>query len=288
VTAVTALATARRVTRRFGDFAAVEDVALEIGAGEVVGLLGANGAGKTTLIRMLLGLLAVSSGSVELFGGAPSRATRRRLGYVPQGLGVWSDLTVGENVRFFAAAFGADVRRAAMPAGLAEVWDQLAGEIGLGRRRQLAFACALAHAPELLVLDEPTSGVDPLARARLWDDVREHADRGTGVLVTTHYLEEAHQCDRLIIMAAGRVVARGTLAEVIGDTRTVRVRAASWQRAFDALSEAGLLVTLTGREIRVAASSVAQLAEILDAAGVPAELDEVPASLEETMSTLRD
>ena len=287
MTATTSLASARSVTRRFGELVAVDDVSLEIGAGEVVGLLGANGAGKTTLIRLLLGLLPVSSGSVELLGGPPSRATRRRLGYVPQGLGVWSDLTVGENVRFSTAAFATDMRRDAMPAGLAEVWNRPAGEIGLGRQRQLAFACALAHAPELLVLDEPTSGVDPLARARLWDEVREHADRGTGVLVTTHYLEEAHQCDRLIIMAAGRVVARGTLVEVIGDARTVRVRAASWERAFDALSDAGLLVTLTGREIRIAGSPVAHVADILEASDVAAQLDEIPASLEETMSTLQ-
>ena len=280
------LASASGITRVFGSFTAVDHVSLEVSSGEIVGLLGANGAGKTTLIRMLLGLLSPSSGSASLFGEPPSLRTRRRLGYVPQGLGIWADLTVAENLDFSASAFGAKLDGRELPAALSEVRDRLAGEIGLGRQRQLAFACALGHSPELLVLDEPTSGVDPLARARLWDRVHTEAERGAGVIVTTHYMEEAKQCDRLIMMASARVMAEGTIAQVTGGASSVRVRATAWASAFDALSEADLLVTLSGREIRVAGTSIDQVRATLRAAHLDADLDEIPATLEETMITL--
>lgn len=277
------LAAATSVTRQFGSFTAVDQASLQVRRGEIVGLLGANGAGKTTLIRLLLGLLAPSSGTVSLFGVRPSRRTRKRLGYVPQGLGLWADLTVAENVQFSASAFGVRQDR---PDSLSDVWDRLAGEVGLGRQRQLAFACALGHSPDLLVLDEPTSGVDPLARARLWDRVHDEAERQCGVIVTTHYLDEAHQCDRLIIMAAGRVVASGTLPDVIGSTTAIRVRSSSWARAFDALSDAGLLVTLYGRETRVVGVPAERVRAVLEEAGVDADLDEIPATLEEAMTLI--
>jgi ABC-type multidrug transport system ATPase subunit len=184
---VSELAACVDVTCRFGANVAVDGVSLAVGPGEIVGLIGANGAGKTTLIRMLLGLLPPSEGSVSLFGAPPDRRSRRRLGYVAQGLGLYPDLTVAENAEFVAAGFGSPP--AQLPEDLAAVRDDLVGTIGLGRQRRLAFATALAHEPELLVLDEPTSGVNPLARARLWDQIHEQAERGAGVLVTTHYLQ---------------------------------------------------------------------------------------------------
>ena len=159
-------ASAHDVVCRFGRLTAVADVDLEVHAGEVVGLLGANGAGKTTLIRLLLGLLHPTSGAVRLFGRAPSRAGRLRLGYVPQGLGLWGDLSVQENLAFSARAFGSAVP--ALDPELEALRDTLVRDLPHGLRRRLAFAAALAHVPELLVLDEPTSGVDPAARARLW------------------------------------------------------------------------------------------------------------------------
>lgn len=274
----------RSVVRRFGAVTAVDDVSLTVGAGEVVGLLGANGAGKTTVIRMLLGLLPPSSGSIRLFGAPPSRATRHRLGYVPQGLGLYDDLTVRENLAFVADAFGAP--RAPVPDELADVADALVGSIGLGRQRRLSFAAALAHDPQLLVLDEPTSGVDPLSRARLWDTVHERAEAGVGVLVTTHYMQEAEQCDRLVLMVRGRAVAEGGAAQVVAGTTAVAVRAPRWQEAFAALDDAGVAVTLAGRDVRAVDATLDDVRATLAAAGVEARAEQVPATLEETMTAL--
>ena len=278
------LARTDKITKKFGSFTAVADASLDVCSGEIVGLLGANGAGKTTLIRMLLGLLRASSGRVELFGTVPSRQGRRRLGYVPQGLGLYTDLTVAENANFNATAF--DTKAITLPDGLKASSDHLVGDLGLGQQRQLAFACALGHGVELLVLDEPTSGVDALARARLWDTIHQQADAGIGVLVTTHYMQEAQQCDRLAIMAHGRVVTSGTLADIIGDAKAVEVRTDNWAVAFTALDEAGLPVTLAGRRVRVAQTSPDAVRRALASGGVAAQISEVPATLEETMLTI--
>jgi ABC-2 type transport system ATP-binding protein/ribosome-dependent ATPase len=281
---VTLLAEARGATRRFGSFTAVDGVQLTVRPGEVVGLLGANGAGKTTLIRCLLGLLRVSDGVVELFGSPPSRATRARLGYVPQGLGLYEDLTVAENLAFSAAAYGS--AGATLEGELAEARDVLVRDLPLGLRRRAAFAIALAHHPDLLVLDEPTSGVDPLARARLWETIRASAEQGAGVLVTTHHLAEAEHCDRLVVLAAGRVAAAGTLAEVVGDATAVEVRTPTWEAAFTTLDLAGLPVSLVGRTLHVPGADPAAVGRLLSDAGVTAEVASVPASFEETFVVL--
>lgn len=276
-----ALISARDVTRRFGDFTAVDCVSIDVAPGEVVGLLGANGAGKTTLIRMILGLLPPSEGQLSLFGAAPSRATRARLGYVSQGLGLWNDLTVAENIAFSDGAFGAGETH--LPGALAGAGDALVGSIGLGAQRQLAFAVALGHRPELLVLDEPTSGVDPLARARLWDTIHDQADAGVGVLVTTHYMQEAQRCDRLVLMSRGVAVASGTEADIVGDTVAIEVRSARWQEAFTALSDAGMMVALAGTHVRAVDASEERIRGALAAAGVQASLVAMPATLDEAM-----
>src|SRR5580704_4708468 len=189
------LAQSTGASRRFGTFTAVSATSLVIGGGEVVGLLGGNGAGKTTLIRLLLGLLRPDEGLIRLLGAEPSIATRRRVGYVPQTLGLYGGLTVAENWAFTAAAFR--IADAVMPADIVGWSDQLVGRLPLGVQRHVAFALAVAHRPALLILDEPTSGVGPLAAARLWEGIREAADLGAGTLVTTHNMEEAEQCDRL-------------------------------------------------------------------------------------------
>ena len=242
------LAAATGATKRFGELLAVDRVDLTVAAGEVVGLIGANGAGKTTLIRMLLGLLAPSGGRVRLFGEPPSRRTRARLGYVPQSLGLYEDLTVAENLAFSAAAYGS--AGATLEGELAEARDVLVRDLPLGLRRRAAFAIALAHHPDLLVLDEPTSGVDPLARARLWETIRASAEQGAGVLVTTHHLAEAEHCDRLVVLAAG------------------------------------LPVSLVGRSLRVPGADPDALRRLLAEAAVPADLAQVPASFEETFVVL--
>ena len=274
---MSALAACAKVTKRFGALTAVDDVDLAVGPGEIVGLLGANGAGKTTLIRMLLGLIHTTEGEVTLFGEPPSRRTRSRLGYVPQGLGLYDDLSPAENLEFTEAIFG--------PPGtpLADEFGSYGrapvGSLPLGVQRRVAFAQALSHHPELLILDEPTSGVDPLGRARLWETIAEAADGGAGVLVTTHYMEEAQECGRLVVMADGHVVAEGTAAEIIGDRQVVAVEAATWSAAFTALESAGLQVALAGRGLRVPGAGQEQVRRALG--DLPAAVREVPATLEE-------
>jgi ABC-2 type transport system ATP-binding protein/ribosome-dependent ATPase len=272
------LAEARGVSMRFGQFTAVSEADLAVAGGEVVGLLGANGAGKTTLIRLLLGLLQPSSGVVRLLGSAPSTTTRRRIGYVPQTLGLYAGLTVAENWSFTAAAFRN--RSAAMPERIAAWRSELVGGLPLGAQRQVAFAVALSHRPELLILDEPTSGVGPLGRARLWEDIREAADRAAGVLVTTHNMEEAEQCDRLVVMADGRVVAAGTAASIIGDRTVIEVRCAAPNQAFALLDAAGFAVQAHGLALRVGATAAA-VSSLLLRDGIGAAVEIVPANLEE-------
>lgn len=271
------LARARGITRRFGAFVAVDDVDLHVGAGEVVGLLGANGAGKTTLIRMLLGLLRPSAGEATLFGTPPSRQTRRRLGYVPQNLGLYDDLTPSENLEFARAAFGHVGER--HPVDVPRGAEAPVGRLPLGVQRRLAFQEALDHRPDLLLLDEPTSGVAPLARARLWETIHAAADRGVGVLVTTHYMDEAAECDRLVVMAAGRVVAAGTMAGIVGDTTVIQVDSEDWAAAFAAIEAAGLRAALIGRSLRVPGAARREVEQALG--DLQAQVSETTATLEE-------
>jgi ABC-2 type transport system ATP-binding protein/ribosome-dependent ATPase len=276
------LAEARGVTRRFGTFTAVSAADLAVGSGEVVGLLGANGAGKTTLIRLVLGLLRPSAGTIWLFGGPPSIATRRQVGYVPQTLGLYTELTVAENWAFTAAAFRIS---APVPESIATWRHQVVRALPLGAQRQVAFAVALSHRPELLILDEPTSGVGPLGRVRLWEDIRRAADQGAGVLVTTHNMEEAEQCDRLAVMADGNVVARGTAIQIIGNRTVTELRCDDINRAFALLDAAGLAVQAHGSALRVAGAASA-VAELLSAAAIAASVQIVPADLEEAFAEL--
>ncbi|MDP9270083.1 MAG: ABC transporter ATP-binding protein [Chloroflexota bacterium] len=276
----------RAVSRRFDRQLVVDSVDLRVAAGEVVGLVGANGAGKTTLIRMALGLLRPTGGTVSLFDREPSRDTRFRLGYVPQSLGLYEDLTVGENLAFVARAFDRQFQLAGLEPELRALARVLVRDLPLGLRRRVAFAAVLAHDPELLVLDEPTSGVEPLARARLWETIRAAAERGVGVLATTHHMSEASECDRLVVLVAGRVVATGSTEQIIGGMRTVAVSAVSWDSAFRALDDGGLPVALMGRSLRVPDRSAAEVDEVLRAAGVEARLAVVPATFDEAFVTI--
>ncbi|MGH2749259.1 MAG: ABC transporter ATP-binding protein [Actinomycetota bacterium] len=226
---------AREVCKDFGQFRAVDGVDLTVAEGEVVGLLGANGAGKTTLMRMLLGLTTPTGGRIELFGEALAPGARRRIGYVAQGLGLYEDLTVSENLDFAASAF--DVGTPPLE-DLAIYKDVLVRDLSLGLRRRTAFLSALAHDPDLLVLDEPTSGVDVLARSELWGTIRSAAEAGAGVLVSTHHLDEAEQCDRVVVMAAGRIVLSGTMNEIVGDVSGGVERIETFEQRFAELAAA--------------------------------------------------
>ncbi|MGX5694797.1 ATP-binding cassette domain-containing protein [Agromyces soli] len=270
------------VTRRFGPHVAVDDVSLEVRTGEIVGLIGANGAGKTTFLRALIGLDRPDEGGVELFGSPPDAGSRERLGYVPQGLGLSRTISVDENVEFFARVYRTP--KPVLPASLADVRRSPVGAIGLGRQRQLAFALALAHEPELLVLDEPTSGVDPLSRARLWDTIHAQADSGRGVLVTTHYMQEAEQCTRLALLSQGRLLGIGSVHELTAGVTAVLVRTDEWQRAFTTLSRAGLPTMLSGRTVRVAGVDAERVRAALG--GLDATVEPVPPTLEEAMVLL--
>ena len=274
------------VTVRFGHFTANDSIDLHVAAGEVVGLLGANGAGKSTFMRLVLGLLRPSEGRVEMFGAAPTRAARRKVGYVPQGLGLYEDLTVAENLRFSADAYR--TRDAALdndPSLRVEA-NTLVSDLPLGLRRRLAFAAALGHHPSLFVLDEPTSGVDPLARSRLWDTIRAAADRGAGVLVSTHYMEEVEHCDRIVVLTAGRVIVSGTVADIIAGRDALQITTTRWDTAFQALDAAGLPASLHGRTLHVMGAGEQQIAALLRSAGVAASLATVPATFEEAFVDL--
>lgn len=275
---------ARGLVRSFGSFTAVDGVSFEVHPGEVVGLLGANGAGKTTTIRMLVGLIPATTGVAMLLGGPPTQAARRRLGYVSQGLGLYRDLTARQNVEFAAAAFGTDP--ATLDGDLAESGNRVVGDISLGLQRQLAFVCAIQHGPDLLVLDEPTSGVEPLAAARLWDQIRSQAEHGVATLVSTHSMQEARQCDRLLLMAGGRIVAAGSEDHIVGGTTAVRIRTAAWSDAFEALGASGMLVTLDGRSVRAVDTSKDDVTQVLRKSGITADVESVRATLEEKMAAL--
>jgi drug efflux transport system ATP-binding protein len=211
---------ARDLGKTFGDFTAVKGVDLEIRPGEVYGLLGANGAGKTTTIKMLCGLLEPSEGVVELAGerGAlRSEAVRQQVGYMSQKFSLYDDLTIEENLDFFAGVYQVPPDRRAERkrwvlafAGLEGRGGQLTGSLPGGWKQRVAFGAAVMHEPRVLFLDEPTSGVDPIARRALWTMINRLADSGTAILVTTHYLEEAEQCNRLGFMVGGELVAEGT------------------------------------------------------------------------------
>ncbi len=273
------------VTRRFGEFTANDGIDVRVEAGEVVGLVGANGAGKSTFMRLLLGLLRPTEGTIRLFGLTPSRSVRRRIGYLPQGLGLYDDLTVAENLEFVARAYAST---AAPPedAELRAQRDTLVRDLPLGLRRRLAFTAALGHHPSLLILDEPTSGVDPLARSRLWDTIGDVAERGAGVLVSTHYMEEVEHCDRIVVLAAGRVIASGTTSAIIGGRLALRITTQHWESAFGVLDQAGIAASLHGRSLRLVDVDEQRVRVLLRAARVEADLDRAPATFEEAFVAL--
>ncbi|WP_456448951.1 ATP-binding cassette domain-containing protein [Thiolapillus sp.] len=219
-----------QLERRFGEFVAVKKVSFSVKRGEIFGLLGANGAGKTTTFRMLCGLLPLSSGRVSVAGHdlrTASARARSRIGYMAQKFSLYANLTVAQNLEFFSAAYNLRgshqrerIKWALQGFELEPYAGTNAGTLPLGYKQRLAFAAALMHEPEILFLDEPTSGVDPLARREFWARTNALAEAGVTVLVTTHFMEEADYCDRLVIMAEGAVLAEGSPHEIRTLART--------------------------------------------------------------------
>ncbi|RKZ02485.1 ABC transporter ATP-binding protein [Candidatus Fermentibacteria bacterium] len=214
--------TLENLTRKFGDFTAVDDVSFSVNRGEIFGFLGANGAGKSTTIRMLCGILKPTSGR-GIVGGVDISRTPEKvksfIGYMSQKFSLYDDLTVEENLNFFAGIYGVKnrkdaVNRAIESAGLAGREKKMTGSLPVGWKQQLSLASAVMHNPDILFLDEPTSGVDPVSRRKFWETIRAKSDDGTTVFVTTHYMTEAEYCDRLSIMRAGKVIALGSPDEL--------------------------------------------------------------------------
>ena len=212
------------LTRRFGNFIAVDDMTFEVQRGEIFGFLGPNGAGKSTTIRMLCGLLRPSSGNGTVAGfdiRTQTEEIKQHIGYMSQKFSLYEDLTVEENIDFYGGIYGLsgsrlDLRRdwAVEMAGLTDHRKSLTAILSGGWKQRLALACAILHEPPIIFLDEPTSGVDPLSRRRFWDLIYDMADRGITVFVTTHYMEEAEYCDRIALIYGGKMIASGSPLEL--------------------------------------------------------------------------
>ncbi|HEY8164179.1 MAG TPA: ABC transporter ATP-binding protein [Gemmatimonadaceae bacterium] len=215
---------AEDLSRRFGQLVAVDHVAFSIPRGQVFGVLGPNGSGKTTTIRMLCGLLEPSGGTARVAGfdvRTDPEEVRRRIGYMSQQFGLYDDLTVGENLDFYSSLYGLGGAQKAERArelvdylDLEERINQLVGTLSGGWKQRVALACAIAHKPTVLFLDEPTAGVDPAARRRFWEIIYSLAKSGTTIIVTTHYMDEATRCQRLAFLSRGHLIALGTSDEV--------------------------------------------------------------------------
>jgi len=258
---------ARGLTRRFGKLVAVDDVDLAIPGAGIYGFLGPNGSGKSTTIRMLCGLLAPSSGTVEVLGHQMPRDAeqlRRQLGYMTQRFSLWDDLTVLENLEFMARIFGLDraarrqrIAELSKEYDLAAVMRQRAGTMSGGQRQRLALAAATLHRPELLLLDEPTSAVDPQSRRDFWESLFRLVERGTTILVSTHYMDEAERCHRLVYISYGRVLTAGTADEVVAHAglRTWEVRGAALNAVLEATEAAGWMAVPFGNSLHVSSAS---------------------------------
>jgi ABC-2 type transport system ATP-binding protein len=241
---------AENLTRRFGDFVAVDHVSFQVNPGEVVGYLGPNGSGKTTTIRMLLGLLEPSDGRATVLGYdafRQSEEVRTRAGYMSQKFALYDDLTVWENMEFYGGVYGitdrARIESTLRLLGLTGHDSTLTGSLSAGWRQRLALGIALVHEPNLLFLDEPTSGVDPTARRAFWDLIYELASKGVTVFVTTHYMDEAEYCERVGIMRTGKLLAMDTP----GNLKKNVLKGVVWQVRASPLQDAlDLLPTLDG------------------------------------------
>ena len=219
----------RGLTKRFGKKIAVDGVDIQVPRGEVWGFLGPNGSGKTTTIRMLCGLLKPDAGTGTCLAYdviTEADRIKREVGYMTQKFSFWEDLSIRENLEFVARVYEIEDRKARVAAtlerlGLTARQEQLAGQLSGGWKQRLALAACMLHAPKLLLLDEPTAGVDPQARREFWEEIHRLSEEGLTVLVSTHYMDEAERCDRIVYISAGKIVTRGSVADVIRESRLV-------------------------------------------------------------------
>jgi ABC-2 type transport system ATP-binding protein len=272
---------AENLTKRFGDFTAVDRVSFQVRRGEVYGWLGPNGAGKTTTIRMLLGLLSISEGSARVLGfdpGTQAKAMQAHIGYMSQAFTLYQDLTAAENIRFYGQAYG--LKRRELRRRQAEIMDMaglrgrenaLTANLSGGWKQRLALGCAIVHKPQVLFLDEPTAGVDPISRRQLWGLIYHMAKGGVTVLVTTHYMDEAELCQRVGFISEGRLIALDT-PEALKRTQmrgqVLEIGCDDPARAIPVLQETQLFeeVALYGALIHVVAPGVGRLKPQIEAA----------------------
>ena len=291
----------RGLTRRFGDFVAVDGLTFDVAEGEIFGFLGSNGAGKSTTIRMLCGLLKPTGGAATVGGidvGRDPEGVKRRIGYMSQRFSLYERLTVDQNIRFFGGIYGLDRgrldarRRFVLDmAGLSGRENLRAADLAGGWRQRLALGCAILHEPRIVFLDEPTGGVDPVSRRKFWQLIDQLSASGVTVLVTTHYLDEAEHCHRLAIIHAGRLAAIGTTEElkrVFADRTIVEIRTANAVEAMRLLERApdvdktSVFGTSVHAVLKHGLRDVDGVKARLEQAGVPvASIDPVPPSLED-------
>jgi ABC-2 type transport system ATP-binding protein len=240
---VNEIVTVEHLARRFGDRVAVRDLSFGVRRGEIFGILGPNGAGKSTTIRMLCGILDPSDGRATVVGhdvGSEPEAVKAKIGYMTQRFSLYEDLTIAENLKFYAGLYGVPWRKRRVrvdevitATGLDDRRDQLAGTLSGGWKQRLALACSTIHAPPLLFLDEPTAGVDPVSRREFWEQIHRLSGQGTTVLVTTHYMDEAERCHRLLFIFRGSLLDLGTPQEIV-TRRNLRIASFEVDRAGDA------------------------------------------------------
>jgi len=289
----------RGLTKRYGSRAVVDDLSIQVRRGEICGFLGPNGSGKTTTIRMLCGLLEPDAGEGTCLGHDIRREARRiklRVGYMTQRFGLYEDLSIAENLDFVARAYGMRDRRAVVSAtlerlGLDARRTQLAGTLSGGWKQRLALAACMLHEPDLLLLDEPTAGVDPKARRDFWQQIHTLAADGLTVLVSTHYMDEAERCHRLAYISYGKLLAAGTEAEVIEQAGLVTwaLTGADLARASTVLQEdPRWMVVAFGNTLHVSAETGADLPAWLaeHAADAPWRVTPIATSLEDVFISL--
>jgi ABC-2 type transport system ATP-binding protein len=289
------------ITKRFGPKTVVDTVGLQVKRGEIYGFLGPNGSGKTTFIRMLCGLLTPDAGSGTCLGydvRTQQAEIKRHVGYMTQKFSYYEDLSIRENLDFIARVYAVPDRANAVQQsldrlGLANRSHQLAGQLSGGWKQRLALAACLIHSPQLLLLDEPTAGVDPKARREFWDEIHRLAAEGLTVLITTHYMDEAERCHRLAYLAYGKLLARGTLAEVLAASSltTWTVSGPGLRALADTLrGRPGIeQVVAFGNTLHVSGRDAAQLNATLAAVRDARHTwQQVPAGLEDVFISLMD
>ncbi len=300
---MTAIIAADRLTIRFGAVTAVSDVSFEVAKGEIFGFLGPNGSGKTTIIKALCGLLTPSEGTGRILGmdiRKDAAEIRRHVGYMSQKFGLYEDLTVAENLAFYAGVYGLDGERAEERThevqkltGIEPYMKRRAGQLSGGWKQRLALACAIIHSPEVLFLDEPTAGIDPVARRALWDLLFQLSGQGVTFFVTTHYMDEAERCGRVGYIYLSKLIAIGTVAEL---QKLPEANPAGTSRVqIDTANPSAMLDTVRGmagvREATIFGRSIHALAETdglgaLRAKLPQARVETIEPSLEDVFVTL--